>query len=220
MIYLLLFIILIPINLFAGFGVSGVADPASVSGVATPAGVCGVTSAYGGCDTATNEVGDRTEHANENNMAQYEYDCMLMQADCSGDLELAYLMHYGTTSEAMKVCVYTANDGATDHAPDGSDTKLGCSSGDTLSSAGFTALTGNLTGSVTDESWRWVCVTCNTAGGCSYYYNGSAGSKKLWYNTLGNYDTPPDTLSTTEFEDQAWTGTAGNRGQSVYVRIE
>ena len=57
MYWLALFLILVPLNLFAGFSVCGVTDPASVSGVATPASVGGVESDYSAaCSSSTDDV--------------------------------------------------------------------------------------------------------------------------------------------------------------------
>jgi hypothetical protein len=51
--WLVVVFLLLPSVAFAGFSVSGVANPASVSGVGTPAGVSGVGSAYAtACATA------------------------------------------------------------------------------------------------------------------------------------------------------------------------
>jgi hypothetical protein len=57
MYWLALFLIIVPLNLFAGFSVCGVTDPASVSGVATPASVGGVESDYSAaCSSSTDGV--------------------------------------------------------------------------------------------------------------------------------------------------------------------
>jgi len=57
MYWLILILILIPLNLYAGFSVSGVTDPASVAGVDEPASVGGVTSNYpAACSSSTDGV--------------------------------------------------------------------------------------------------------------------------------------------------------------------
>lgn len=57
MYWLILLLILFPLNLFAGFSVSGVTDPASVAGVAEPASVAGVASDYSeACSSSTDDV--------------------------------------------------------------------------------------------------------------------------------------------------------------------
>jgi hypothetical protein len=146
--------------------------------------------AAAGCNPATNEVGNRATELTSQSCAADIAMCFLSAADCSGDLDTAYV--YGSAASgnaSVKVCVYSSDGGN----PGSGDLKIGCSGG-IAESGGVGWKSGVMDGgSVIASSSYWVCLFVSTTEAWSAVRN-STGT--LWYKaTSGAYDTPPANLS-------------------------
>jgi len=164
----------------------------------------------GGCDPASNEVGDRTTYAESGTLNTDEYYAIAHTADCSGELDTAYIKAWGGAN--CKVCIYSDNgDGVPN---DAGDLKLWCSgvmgSADTWDSA-----TGDVGIDVTNGVTYWIVTL--SGGNTVHPYRTTAGSKRLYYGAAqaGDYTNPPANLGNLSSQISA-----ANRDQSCYVTIK
>lgn len=125
MYWLLLFLILIPLNAFGSFGISGTAYPRSIAGVSVPASVSGITADYPdsvsrwrlepsalttdskSTNTLTNVntvTEDTTNEIEGTGCGDFEYanDEYLLRAD--GDLTSGFPLKSGNTNKAVTFC--------------------------------------------------------------------------------------------------------------------
>ena len=215
---LILLILLIPglcLGAEAVKTVAGVAD----SSVKTVTGktsadiktLCGVGYNDGdaGCDTATNEVGDRTEYTGTSYaIASHGLWCWPYTADCTGNVAAAYLYHRGTGAQTAWVGLYSK----TDTAPAAADALLSSNSTQISSSTDKewgTQAVGSY--AVSSGTTYWVCVLPSSLSGGWDVYSGTGNSDR-YLKDIGQ-NTLPDNLST------GFTGPADDRMTSVYITI-
>jgi len=167
-------------------------------------------SGGGGCDTATNEVGDRSEESGTVSLNADIVLCYLSSADCTGTLYQAYLYHNNATASNAKVGIY-ADDG--NSTPDENDTSVVVSDSITGgTSTGWKTSSASLGGSVTNGSNYWIC-TMVESGGNTFVAKSGDGAGAYYILSSGFYASPPANLG------GSWDSLSESP-ISVYVNIE
>lgn len=177
--------------------------------------ICGTQSAAA-CNPANDEVGDKTEHTANYDLASGAIVCFLYTPDCYGTLGYVYSMHEGTGNDTGYVCVYK-DDGDSSPDTDSGDTLVACSA--ELSSNDddtWVQSSGKLGGALTSGNY-WVC-TIGSSGSWKVRWGTDAttpaGTLTAYTASGFNYASPPANFGSVDF-----TGTA-NRGASTYVAVE
>lgn len=171
------------------------------------------TAAAPSCSVDTNEVGDRTDHSSCGGTCHYmivntAIFCLPYTADCTGTLSYAYALHYGTSADEGKVCVYSKNSAA---PPDSSDLLIGCGTVSSSTNGELVESAAEVGGSVTASAEYWVCI----AGSATEFdiIRDDTGSKTAYYKTGFTYATPDANL------DGSWNN-SNSRDFSMYVTIK
>jgi hypothetical protein len=185
---------------------------ASPAGAGTTTLLCGgAKGSASSCNPANDEVGDKTEHAENYDIANGRILCFLYTPDCYGTLGYAYSMHEGTGSDTGYVCVYK-DDGDSSPDTDSGDTLVACSA--ELSSNDddtWVQSSGKLSGSLTSGNY-WVC-TIGSSGSWKVRWD-ATGTRTVYLADGFNYGSPPANFGAVDF-----SSTAG-RDIATYVAIE
>ena len=138
--------------------------------------IIGKKKAAATCSVATNEVGVRGEGASNTTSAEDRIGCNLVAPDCSGKVYTAYIYHFSTGNDNVKVCLYS-DDG--DSTPDSGDDLVICSgtiaSG---SSAGWKTDTLASNPAVATGTNYWLCIISDSTA-WDYIHTGGIAQKYL-----------------------------------------
>ena len=197
---------------FIGFCLAVFLLAASLADAKTTLILCGGPKGEAsGCNPANDEVGDKTEHTANYDLASGAIVCFLYTPDCYGTLGYVYSMHEGTGNDTGYVCVYK-DDGDSSPDTDSGDTLVACSA--ELSSNDddtWVQSSGKLGGALTSGNY-WVC-TIGSSGSWKVRWD-ATGTRTVYRADGFNYASPPANFGSVDF-----TGTA-NRDASTYVAVE
>lgn len=209
MYWLALFLIIVPLNLFAGFSVCGVTDPASVSGVATPASVGGVESDYSAaCSSSTDGVLVSTGYVEQSAQSIAKWSCNKLTVTATWDVTgvIVGMCDAGTDAGNVTVGIYPHD--ATYNEPDADGTPIAtkivaassitdCGADDEQHEVIFDAL-------VTDigATTVWVC-TMESAGTVAYIRRAfdNVATRICYSDTAAPANNSDWTCSTNTFKD-------------------
>ena len=145
----------------------------------------------GGCNVATEYVGTKDISGSYRTVGKDVVYCYVTTASCSGALNTAYIRNTYAAEYTAKVCLYVY-DG---DAPDAGDTKIGCSSaisGSTANQWDSAAMDG---GTVVSGTSYFICVAVDNDSANTVDIDVSGTDITLYYRSLsGFYDTPPANL--------------------------
>lgn len=174
-------------------------------------------------NASTDYVGDKSTYVANNQVGSSEMKCMAYQATnltCStGTLAYPYLSKYGEPDESAKIFVYVNSHGSDTAPADATNNTLVAASGVvtcTTDSSGAVNCTNStdVTGTITKNSWYYVCVVGAGAGFYTYYKSSSGAHTSYVQTVADSYASPPATLPAS-----GWTSTAA-RDRGAYVAIE
>lgn len=169
-------------------------------------------SAPAGCSASTEEVGDRTQEATSQSIStDYAY-VFRVQADCSGNLNTAYIYHNDTNVSSVKIAIYNSTQAAL--SDEGINaTLVEVSSAITTDAAtGWKSVAMAGTEPVVAGNWYWIAIF-KQLGGNNFITVRNSTATLYYKTTSGYYATPPDPLPAA-----GWS-TAAVAPVSAYVSI-